>query len=149
MKSGTCSGSGTVKIASALCSVPIILMSWMGKRRCSARLTGVKSKKLLTRCDRIYWVFLYGFTPYCLRRGPCNFINQKLVQRNERRDCKSRMCLFTGSSNTAPTGFNGTNSDAVCRGRSKRRPLLSTPNIFAGARLTTTTTSFPTSSSGV
>jgi hypothetical protein len=46
------------------------------------------------------------------------------------------------------TGRKGTSSDAESPA-ARIMPLLSTPNIFAGARLVTTTTSLPTSSSGL
>jgi len=46
------------------------------------------------------------------------------------------------------TGFNGTRSDAASPA-ARIIPLLSIPKIFTGARLVTTTTSLPTSSSGL
>ncbi len=71
-------------------------------------------------------------------------VNNTLLK-YKKRENKSRIYrIFDPGS----TGFNGMSSEAESPA-ARIMPLLSTPNIFTGARLVTTTTSLPTSSSGL
>jgi len=110
---------------------------------CSLGVNRIDSCQFLQRPAHLRFSILYGQPIVLSATYAINgFYSHRIdLKRKE----KSRIYLIF---DPGSTGFKGVSSDAESPA-ARIIPLLSTPNIFAGARLVTTTTSLPTSSSGL